>query len=67
MFRNLSMHILINAMIFSERTVEQVTLKNDVPLSFKVLGQGFQQSRDLWDLLAGSSLLFDTFLWPELF
>ena len=67
MFRNLSMHILINAMIFLERTVEQVTLKNDVPLSFKVLGQGFQQSRDLWDLLAGSSLLFDTFLCPELF
>ena len=64
MFRNLSMHILINAMIFLERTDEQVS---DVPLSFKILGQGFQQSRDLWDLLPVSSLLFDTFLCPELF
>ena len=67
MFCNLSMHILINAMIFLERTVEQVTLISDVPLSFKVLGQGFQQSRDLWDLLPANSLLFDTFPRLELF
>ena len=56
----LSVQVLINIFVFLVGTVEQVTLKNNIPLWFKMLPQ------DLCDQLQADFKLFGKFLFPEL-